>query len=106
MSVRKIRKGDTVICTAGVHTGKTGKVLQVIPARARVLVEGVNLVKKCMRKTQDNPQGGISEKESPIAISNVMPYCSHCKTGVRISRIRDGSKTVRNCRKCGHSVDG
>jgi large subunit ribosomal protein L24 len=68
-----VRKGDIVEVVAGddAAAGKTGKVLQVFPRESRALVEGVNLVKKCMRKTQDNPQGGIAEKEAPIAASNL-----------------------------------
>ncbi len=67
----RIKKGDTVEVIAGDDKGKSGKVLQVDPASGRVLVEGVNLVKKHMRKSQDNPQGGIVEREATVAISNV-----------------------------------
>ena len=56
---------------AGEDKGKTGKVLDVNPQTGRAYVEGVNFVKKHMRKTQDNPQGGIAEREAPIAISNL-----------------------------------
>jgi large subunit ribosomal protein L24 len=66
-----IKKGDTVAVIAGDDKGKTGKVLQANPQTGRALVEGVNFVKKHMRKTQDNPQGGIVEKEASIAISNL-----------------------------------
>jgi large subunit ribosomal protein L24 len=71
MSKCQIKKGDNVTVIAGDDKGKTGKVLQVIPQSGRVLVEGINFVKKHMQKTQDNPQGGIVEKEAPIAISNL-----------------------------------
>lgn len=72
MSIRAhVKKGDDVIVIAGADKGKSGKVIQVMPGKGRALVEGVNLVKKHMRKTQDNPQGGIVEMEAPIAISNV-----------------------------------
>lgn len=67
----RIRKGDLVVAIAGDDRGKKGKVLQVVPETGRVLVEGLNMVKRHMRKTQDNPQGGIVEKEAPFAISNV-----------------------------------
>ncbi|MCF7847363.1 MAG: 50S ribosomal protein L24 [Kiritimatiellales bacterium] len=66
-----VKKGDVVIVIAGDDKGKTGKVLQVMPESGRALVEGINFVKKHMRKTQDNPQGGIVEKEALIAISNL-----------------------------------
>ncbi len=68
---RPFRKDDLVECIAGDDKGKKGKVLQVIPETGRALVEGLNLIKKAMRKTQDRPQGGIVEREGPIAISNL-----------------------------------
>jgi large subunit ribosomal protein L24 len=68
---QKIKKGDTVQVIAGEDRGKTGKVLQVLPETGRALVEGLNFVKKHMRKTQDNPQGGVFEKEAPIHLSNL-----------------------------------
>ena len=66
-----IKKGNTVTVIAGDDKGKSGKVLQTIPQSGRALVEGLNLVKKHMRKTEDNPQGGVVEMEAPIAISNL-----------------------------------
>ncbi|WP_348534488.1 50S ribosomal protein L24 [Pontiella agarivorans] len=71
MSKAKIKKGDNVKVIAGDDKGKEGKVLEVAPEAGRVLVEGVNLVKKAMRQSEENPQGGIVEREAPIAISNV-----------------------------------
>jgi len=67
----KIIKGDTVKVIAGDDNGKSGKVLQVLPETGRALVEGLNFVKKHVRKTQDNPQGGVFEKEAPIHLSNL-----------------------------------
>jgi len=66
-----IKKGDTVTVIAGDDKGKNGKVLDVNLRTGRAFVEGVNFVKKHIQKTQDNPQGGIIEKEAPIAISNL-----------------------------------
>jgi large subunit ribosomal protein L24 len=66
-----IRKGDTVTVIAGDEKGKSGKVLQIVPQTGRVLVEGVNFAKKHMRKTEENPQGGVVEVEASIAISNL-----------------------------------
>lgn len=71
MKKAKIKRGDTVKVIAGDDKGKSGKVLQVIPETGRILVEGVNFVKKHMQKSEDNPQGGVVEREAPIAISNV-----------------------------------
>ncbi len=66
-----IKKGDSVVVIAGDEKGKSGKVLQILPQAGRALVEGVNLVKKHMSKTNDNPQGGIVDIEASIAISNL-----------------------------------
>lgn len=68
-----IKRGDVVeaICGVDAGTGKTGKVLQVLPESERAIVEGLNLVKKHMKRTQDNPQGGIIEKEAPVHVSNL-----------------------------------
>ena len=67
----KIKKGDEVVVISGDHKGSKGKILQVIRAKNRVIVEGVNLIKKHERKTQDNPQGSIIEREASIHYSNV-----------------------------------
>ena len=66
-----IKKGDTVTVIAGDEKGKSGRVLQIVPQTRRALVEGVNFAKKHMRKTEDNPQGGVVEMEASIAISNL-----------------------------------
>jgi large subunit ribosomal protein L24 len=68
----KIRKNDNVIVIAGNARGKTGKVLKVFPDKDRVIVEGVNIIKRHTRPSQRNPQGGIIQKEAPIHVSNVM----------------------------------
>jgi len=67
----RIKKGDLVKAVCGDDKGKTGKVLQVLPGADRAVVEGLNFVKKHMRKTQDKPQGGVFEKEASIHISNL-----------------------------------
>lgn len=66
-----VKKGDQVQVITGNHKGATGKVLQVLPKKQQVLIEGVRLIKKHVRKSQDNPQGAIVEREGPIHISNV-----------------------------------
>jgi large subunit ribosomal protein L24 len=67
----RIKKGDLVKAITGDDKGKTGKVLQVLPGNERALVEGLNVVKKHSRKTQDNPQGGVFKKEASIHMSNL-----------------------------------
>ena len=66
-----VRKGDNVEVIAGNHKGAAGEILQVYPAKQQVLVEGVRMIKKHTRRSQDRPDGGIIEKEGPIHISNV-----------------------------------
>ena len=107
MSVKvKIRRGDTVMVLTGRERGKRGKVLRVMPVAGRVLVEHVNMIKKHQRPTQKLRQGGIIEREGPLALSNVLVVCPRCdkpsRTGVKI--LTDGRK-VRTCRRCGESVD-
>ena len=66
-----VRKGDQVEVISGNFKGSSGKILEVLPRKQRVLIEGVRIIKKHMRKSQDNPQGKIAEREGPIHISNV-----------------------------------
>ena len=66
-----VKKGDNVTVITGNHKGASGKVLQVLPKKQQVLIEGVRIIKKHTRKSQDNPQGAIVEREGPIHISNV-----------------------------------
>lgn len=66
-----VKKGDTVEVIAGNHRGATGTVLQVLPEKGQVLVEGVRMIKRHQRRSQDYPEGGIIEREGPIHISNV-----------------------------------
>lgn len=66
-----VKKGDTVVVVTGNQKGATGKILQVLPKKNQVLIEGVRMIKKHQRKSQDNPQGRIVEREGPIHISNV-----------------------------------
>jgi len=73
----KIKKGDSVVVIRGAERNKRGQVLEVQKADERVLVEGVNLCRRAVRRTQDRPQGGIVEKEKPIHISNVMEASRH-----------------------------
>ena len=93
MSLR-IRKGDKVKILAGRDRGKTGKVLHVYPKKDRALVEGINMVKKHTRKSQQNPQGGILQKELPIHISNLCLMDPVSSKATRLSTLvaTDGSK--------------
>ena len=102
-----IRKNDNVIVTAGRDRGKRGRVLRVLPAKRRLIVEGVNFVK---RHTRPNPQrnvkGGIVEREAALAIANVQLVCPECGVATRVGhRTLDDGRRVRICRKCEGVVD-
>jgi large subunit ribosomal protein L24 len=101
-----IKKNDTVMVIAGDEKGKRGRVLAVYPKKDRVLVEGVNIVKKHMRPNRRYTQGGIIEREAPIHRSNVMLVCPKCDKPTRYgNRILDNGKKVRVCKKCGEVMD-
>ena len=104
MSSMHVKKGDTVKILSGKDKGKTGEILRSIPQRQRVVVEKVNMVKKAMRPTQANPQGGISTVEAPIHVSNVMLVCPSCGEATRVARRREDGKLVRVCKKCGKDI--
>lgn len=101
-----VKKDDLVMVVSGKDKGKSGKVLRVLPEKSRVLVESLNLIKRHTRPSKNNNEGGIIEKEAPIAISNVLLLCKGCnkpaRTGVRV--LEDGSK-VRFCKKCNEIVN-
>jgi len=101
----RIRKGDTVYVIRGREKGKTGKVLQFSKDAQRVLVQGVNFVKKHARQTRQDQPGGILQKESPLHIANLMFYCPRCNKPARLGAkfLADGSK-VRTCKKCQEMV--
>ena len=80
----KIKKGDKVQVITGAYKGTIGEVTKVFPKEDKVIVEGVNLVKKHLKPTQANPDGGIIEKEAPIHVSNVMAYDSKAKKASRV----------------------
>ncbi|MBU0469362.1 MAG: 50S ribosomal protein L24 [Candidatus Omnitrophica bacterium] len=100
-----IKKNDQVFIIAGKDKGKTGKVLIVFPKDSRLIVENINMVKKARRKTQQDQQGGISEIESPINISNVMLVDKKTNQPTRfgVSVLKDGSK-VRISKKSGEVI--
>ncbi|MBT3194675.1 MAG: 50S ribosomal protein L24 [Verrucomicrobia bacterium] len=100
-----MKKGDDVVAISGVSAGRTGKVLFVDSEKGRAIVEGINLKKKTVRRSQDNPQGGIIDQEAPIALSNLMPYDPQAKKGVRVSRAKDGDKPIRKSKASSHVFD-
>ncbi len=101
MSTARIKKGDLVIAISGRDAGKTGKVLAVSAKKGVVVVEGLNLVKKGVRKSEQFPVGKQLDVPAPIAISNVQPYDAKAKKGVRVSYVREGDRSVRVAKKTG-----
>ena len=102
MNSMNIKKGDKVKVLAGKDKGKEGTILRSLPQKQRVVVEKVNIVKKALRPTQQNPQGGISSVEAPIHVSNVMLVCPSCK---QPNKRDENGKKVRVCKKCGKDID-
>ena len=100
----KIRKDDTVQVLTGKDKGKQGKVVQVLTKKDAVIVSGVNLVKKAMKRRSQQDAGGIAEIEAPIHISNVGIVCKKCNRPVKIGYKLDGDKKIRVCRKCGETL--
>jgi large subunit ribosomal protein L24 len=100
-----IRKDDIVEVITGDDAGTRGKALRLNRAAGKILVEGVNRVKKHVRKSQKNPQGGILSKEAEIALSNVLLVCQACNRAVRTGArlLPDGGKE-RFCKQCGAGI--
>ena len=106
MALRRLRKDDTVMVIAGRERGKTGKVLRVLPAKSRVLIERVNLIKRHTKPRGVQQPGGIVEREASIHLSNVLPICGRCNKPTRVgSRHLDDGRAVRTCRRCGEQLD-
>ena len=89
-----IRKNDTVVVIKGASKGRRGRVLQVFPQTQRVLVEGVNIVKRHTKPSTRNQQGGIVETEAPVHMSNVMAWCeeANAPSPIRMKRLEDGTR--------------
>ncbi len=101
-----VRKNDTVMVISGNARGKSGRVLKIFSDSQRVIVEGVNIIKRHTRPSRRNPQGGIIQKEAPIHVSNVMVICPKCNTPSRLGNKRvvdatTGRKSrMRVCKNC------
>ncbi|MBU6081162.1 MULTISPECIES: 50S ribosomal protein L24 [Allobacillus] len=100
-----VKKGDKVVVISGKDKGKEGTILEAYPKKERVLVEGVNYVKKHAQPSQDNPQGGILTIEAPVHVSNVMPVDPKSGQPTRVGyEVKDGKK-VRIAKKSGEALD-
>jgi len=102
----RVIKGDRVRVMSGRERGKEGRVIRILREKGSLVIEGLNLVKKCTRPNPRNQAGGILEKEAPIAISNVMLVCGHCNKPTRIAiQILPDGKRIRACRACGDTLE-
>jgi large subunit ribosomal protein L24 len=101
----RIKKGDTVEVIQGKENGKRGKVMRVMAAEERVVIERVNFIKRHVRPTQKTPQGGVIEREAGIHISNVKLVCPSCNQPVRVGVRMEGDDKIRYCKKCNVQVD-
>jgi large subunit ribosomal protein L24 len=104
---KALRKNDNVVVISGRDRGKRGRVLRVVPTKNRLIVEGVNFIKRHTRANpQKNIKGGIVEREASLAASNVQLICPECGNPTRVGRQRlDDGRHVRICRKCKGVVD-
>ena len=104
-SIKKFRRGDDVVIISGKDKGKTGSILKIIPATQRLVVQGVNIVKRHTRPTQTNP-GGVVEKEGSIHVSNIAHLDPDNNKPTRVGfKILEGSKKVRIARRSGEMLD-
>jgi large subunit ribosomal protein L24 len=101
-----VKKDDMVMVIAGKDKGKSGKVVRIFSDSGKVVVEGINMIKRHTRPNRLNSEGGIVEKEAPLNGSNVLLLCSACNKPARTGKrtLEDGSK-VRFCKKCNEIVD-
>ncbi len=100
----KLKKGDKVKVIAGKDKGKEGTIISFIPKKNRVIVEGVNIIKRHQKPTQMS-KGGIIEKEASIHISNVQLVCPHCNEATRIGyKFLESGEKVRYCKKCTETI--
>ena len=102
----KIKKGDRVVVLTGKDKGRQGQVLQVMPKDNRVLVSGINMVKRHTKPSQGDPQGGIKNKEASLHISNVAFYDAKSGGASRVGFRIEGDKKVRVAKKSGEVIDG
>ena len=102
----RIKKGDTAVVITGKNKGAKGRVLTVMPGDQRVIVEGVNMIKKHQKPNKKFQQGGIIEKEGPLHISNTMLVCPKCNKPTRIGvALLEGGKKQRSCKKCKEVIE-
>jgi large subunit ribosomal protein L24 len=96
----KIKKGDQILIIKGKDRGRVGKVIKALPKENRVVIEGLNLVKKHIKPRREGEKGKIIEIPRPISVSNVKLICPHCSKPTRIGYKFEGQEKYRYCKKC------
>ena len=99
-----IKKGDTVLIKKGKDTGKSGKVIKVLPKNDKVVIEGLNLVKKIQKAKKAGEKGQMISVPRAIFRANVILVCPNCKRPTRISYTKDNGVKYRICKKCGSKI--
>lgn len=100
----KIKKGDIVLVISGKNKGKKGKILRAFPKERKILIEGVNLMKKHQKPRKTGEKGQIIQKPAPIDISNVKMICPKCNKAVRLGYKIVNDKKYRICKKCNKQI--
>jgi large subunit ribosomal protein L24 len=101
-----VRKNDIVKIMSGREKGKVGRVLKIDREKGRIFIEKVNMVKRHVKPGKTNPQGGIVEKEAPLAYSNVLVMCGKCNKPARIAmKVDESGEKHRSCKRCGEILE-
>jgi len=100
----KIRKGDTVLITKGKYRTKKGKVIRVFPEKRRVMVEGINIVKRHVKPKKSGEKGQIVESPSPMPVSKMKLICKNCQEPTRVGYKIVNKEKYRVCKKCGKEI--
>jgi large subunit ribosomal protein L24 len=100
----KIKKGDTILITAGKDRGRKAKVITVFPQRGKIVAEGINLRKKHIKPKKSGEKGQIVELPGPFDISDVKLICPKCGKSIRVGYKIEGKKKYRACKKCGQEI--
>ena len=104
--MNKIKREDTVLVIAGKDIGKQGSVRRVMPREGRLVVQGINMIKRHQKPQAQGTQAGIIEREAPIDISNVVLICKNCSQPARVGfTVRPDGVRARLCRRCGEFID-
>jgi len=100
----KVKKGDSVMIISGKDRGRKGKILKVLTVKERIVIEGLNLVKKHRKPRKSGEKGQIVSIPASLHVSNVKFFCSACNQGTRISYILEKQKKFRICKKCKQKI--